>query len=139
MEHLAVFSAAMLPTMGMWESIPIGPDVGLSLKQTYFVALLGSMLPIPFLMAVLYEITGKLWELQPPNTLQLAGSMVQGLTNRETVVLVITAIPCFTANVWVGALAAALMKVSIRKAMPIIAMGDIIAGLIIIILSGNMT
>ena len=49
--ELYVFACSMLPVIELRGAIPLGAGFGLPWWQTYLIAVIGNMLPVPFILA----------------------------------------------------------------------------------------
>ena len=57
-EYWYVFFLAMVPVAELRGAIPAGIDLGLDPWLVYVVAVLGNMLPVPFLMLFVRQVLG---------------------------------------------------------------------------------
>lgn len=134
---LMTFLVAMTPVLELRGAIPMGVAAGLTPLDALGVAVLGNMVPVPFLILftrpIFRWLRGK----------KRVGALVQRLerrgTEKSTIVqkyaglglCILVAIPLPGTGAWTGALVAALMNMRLKRAMPSILLGVIIAGLII--------
>jgi len=133
---LSTAAVAMVPVIELRGAIPIGTAMGLEYWVAFIAAVIGNMIPVPFIMLFIKQIFA--W-MRKSNTF---GKLVDKLEARayrksETVrkseilgLLVFVAIPLPGTGAWTGALIAALLDMRIKKAFPTITLGVIIAGII---------
>lgn len=138
MEFLNTFGMSMLPIGGVEESLPLGMTLGMSAWESYGTAVLGNLFPIPFLLIVLKELVGLVDQRNGAGARRegTAEEMVPGrmgrFSGRELAVLVLTAIPSPVTGAWIGAVAAAAFRMSLKKSLVILLMGLVISGLIVL-------
>ena len=52
--YLLVFFISMVPIVELRGAIPIGLGLGLPALPTYFLCVLGNMLPVPFILSLIH-------------------------------------------------------------------------------------
>ena len=125
-ELLMTFLIAMVPVLELRGAIPAG-----------IAAILGNLVPIPFLILLLRRIFGWLrkssWVGPKIDWLErrahLKGRIVKKYRTIGLIILV--AIPLPGTGAWTGALVAALLDIRMRHALPAIFLGVVIAGAIV--------
>ena len=129
---------AMVPVVELRGAIPIGIKMGLSYPEAFTISFIGNLLPIPFLIL----FTRKVFEWLRTKS-EWLDSVVSGLEakaekNKEVVLkyefwglVLLVAIPLPGTGAWTGALVAAMMDMQLRRAMPAIILGVLIAGIIV--------
>ena len=126
---------SMLPIIELRGGLPFGVALGLPLKNAFWAAVIGNMIPVPFLIAFTHRIFVLLRQHIPPlegfiHKLELRvaekGEMVQKYEFWGLLILV--AIPLPGTGAWTGALVAALMDLRLKWAIPAILLGVLIAG-----------
>lgn len=112
--------------------------MGLSYAEAFILAFIGNLLPIPFLIM----FTRRVFEWLKTKSKWLR-SIVKKLEdkadrNKEVVkkyefwgLVLLVAIPLPGTGAWTGALVAAMMYMQLKRAMPAIALGVFIAGMIV--------
>jgi uncharacterized membrane protein len=137
-----VFFVSMIPVIELRGAIPIGCGLGLPALEVFIAAVLGNLLPVPFIILFIRKIFILIRRCWP-----WLNSMVTRLENKamskadfihkyELLGLTLfVAIPLPGTGAWTGALIAALMDIRIKRSFPAILIGVIIAGLIITLLS----
>jgi uncharacterized membrane protein len=137
-EAVITFLMAMVPVVELRGAIPYGVLAGLSVPTAFVLAVLGNLAPIP----VLVVFTRKVFEWLRTKSEGL-DRMVSRLEakaekNKEVVeryefwgLVVLVAIPLPGTGAWTGALVAAMMDMRLKRAMPAIILGVLIAGVIV--------
>jgi len=137
-QMLLTAAVAMLPVLELRAAIPFGVAAGLGPWQAMLTAVVGNMLPVPFIILFVRRVFT--W-------LRKRSTRLEGLVCRlearaegkwEKVhryenlgLMVLVAIPLPGTGAWTGALIAALVNMSLRRALPPIFAGVVIAGLLI--------
>lgn len=142
-EFTVMFTAA-LPVIELKGAIPIGISLGLSPVHSAILSFIGSIIPVPLILFtirpifnclkktssfknIIYKITNK--SLNKSNSIQKYG--VWGL-------LLFVAIPLPGTGVWTGSLIASLLDIRFKWAFPAIIVGNLIAGILIMLLSNGI-
>ena len=131
---LLTFSTAMIPVVELRGAIPVGVAAGLPPAVACVTAILGNLLPVPFIMLLARRVFNWLRDtrLFGPKIVwlerraHLKGRIVRKYRLPGLVVLV--AIPLPGTGAWTGALVASLLDIRLRSALPAILLGLIIAG-----------
>ena len=134
---LSTFLISMVPVVELRLGLPYGIALGLPYLMALAAAVLGNMFPVPFIIEYIRQIFA--W-------LRKHWAWLNGLITRleqradaksETVhkygalgLLILVAIPLPGTGAWTGALVAALMRMSLKEAVPIIFAGVCIAAAI---------
>lgn len=147
-EFLLTVLISMLPVVELRGGLPAGVAMGLSIPAAFLASLLGNMLPVPFI--ILFVRRAFKWiRVHIPRL----GSLITRIEQRayakagsESIVkyqawglLIFVAIPLPGTGAWTGALIAALLDLRLKKAVPVIFCGVVIAGLIITLLTYGVT
>lgn len=139
--ELTVMLTAALPIIELRGAIPVGISLGLSPIHATALAFIGSMIPVPFILFTIRPIFNY---LKGTKTFK---KLVHKLTDRSMNgsgkiqkygvwgLLIFVAIPLPGTGVWSGSLAAALLDMRFKWAFPAILVGNLIAGILIMILS----
>ena len=133
---------SMVPIIELRGGIPFGVALGLPYYLAFPAAVIGNILPAPFIIVYIRRIFALMRKYLP----QL-NSIVDKLERKahlkgQTVtkykylgLLIFVAIPLPGTGAWTGSLAAAFLDMPLRKALPSIFAGIVIAGLAISILT----
>ena len=138
---LIVFLVSMVPIIELRGAIPYGVGFGLPLWLTYIVAIVGNMLPVPliyFLARRILEwgqdkpVIGKFFTFCLEKG-KKGGEKLQAKAGRGLfwALLLFVGIPLPGTGAWTGALVAALMEMRLKRALPAIYAGVLIAGLLV--------
>lgn len=130
---------AMVPVIELRGAIPYGVAVaGLEIWQAALIAVIGNLLPIPFLVVFTRDVFA--WMRKKSERLdRIVVRMEKKADKNKDVVLryqfwglmILVAIPLPGTGAWTGALVAALMDLQLKRAMPAIALGVVIAAIIV--------
>lgn len=138
----ATFFLSMMPVGELRAGLPYGIMCGLDPWEAYITAVIGNMLPIPFVLLLLNYIME--WMKKQKNFLGDIADWLEKKAYRNSGpiekykamgLLVLVAIPLPGTGAWTGSLVAVVLGVKNRKAFPIIFLGVIIAGLIMMFAS----
>lgn len=128
----------MVPVIELRGAIPFGVAAGLSVPTAFVLSVIGNLLPIPILVV----FTRKVFEWLRTKSIKL-DNLVRKLEakadkNKEVVLkyefwglMILVAIPLPGTGAWTGALVAAMMDMRLKRAMPAIIVGVIVAGIIV--------
>ena len=138
---LTVFAMAMVPVVELRGAIPLGVAQGLPPLLVYLMAVLGNMVPVPFIILLVRRVfdwlrRGSFWGpkiVALENRAHLKGRVVRKYRLPGLIILV--AIPLPGTGAWTGALVAALFDIRLRSAVPAILLGVLIAGGIMLAVS----
>jgi uncharacterized membrane protein len=137
-EALITFLVSMVPVIELRGAIPIGVGMGLSPWTAMLVSVIGNMVPVPLIILFIRRIFAWLRRHFP----KLDG-LVARLENKahlkgETVkkykylgLCIFVAIPLPGTGAWTGALIAAFLDMRLKRAVPTIFLGVLIAGFLI--------
>ena len=128
------FGTAMVPVLELRGAIPVGVAAGLSPLAACAIAVLGNMVPVPFILLLIRRIFDWLRGTEAfgpkiawlERRAHLKGRVVRKYRLPGLVILV--AIPLPGTGAWTGALVAALLNIRMRHAVPAIFLGVVIAG-----------
>ena len=133
---LLTFTTAMVPVLELRGAIPVGVAAGLSPAVACVVSILGNMVPVPFILLLIRRIFDWL------RGTRLFGPRIDWLERRAHLkgrivkkyrtigLIILVAIPLPGTGAWTGALVADVLDLRLRTALPAIALGVLIAGII---------
>lgn len=134
---------SMVPIIELRGGVPFGTALGLAPGVALVAAIIGNMLPIPFIIVYIRRIFLWMRRKSPKlNTLvdkleKKAHLKGQKVTKYKYIGLwLFVAIPLPGTGAWTGALAAAFLNMPLRKALPSIFLGVVTAGLIMTFATG---
>ena len=128
------FATAMVPVIELRGAIPVGVAAGLPPAVACVTAILGNLVPVPFIMLLVRRIFDWLRDTRffgpkiawLERRAHLKGRLVRKYRLLGLVILV--GIPLPGTGAWTGALVAALLDIRLRTALPAILLGLLIAG-----------
>ena len=141
--HLGVLLCAMLPIIELRGAIPLGAALGVTWWSNYLIAVLGNMIPIPFILLFIKKIIA----LMSASRVRFFNKIGTWLTkkaekNRERVekysfwgLCLFVAIPLPMTGAWTGSLVAAVIDMDFWKALLSCLLGVLIAGVIMTLAS----
>lgn len=142
---LIVFLVSMVPLIELRGAIPYGVMFGLPLWQTYLIAIVGNMLPVPFIYLFARKIL--VWGQDKPVIGSLftwcldkgekGGKKLQTKAGRGLfwALLLFVGIPLPGTGAWTGTLAASLLNMGLKKSTLACMGGVLLAGCIMGVLS----
>ena len=141
-ECILTLLVSMLPVVELRGGIPFGVAAGLPVWAAYLAAVIGNLLPVPFIVVYIQRIF-MFMRQNMPRLNSVVDKMEQKAHLKSASVLkyqylglaIFVAIPLPGTGAWTGALVAAFLDMRLKKAMPSIMGGVLSAGLIISILS----
>lgn len=136
---LSTFFMAMVPVIELRGAIPYGVGVaGLEIWQATLIAILGNLAPIPFLVIFTRDVFSWLRKKSYRLNRFVIRMEKKADKNKDAVLkyeflglMILVAIPLPGTGAWTGALVAALMDLQLKRAMPAIALGVVLAAVIV--------
>ena len=137
---------SMVPVIELRGGVPFGTALGLPVGQALVAAIIGNMIPIPFIIVYIRRIF--LWMRRKSKKLNALVDKLekkahlkgQKVSKYKYVGLwLFVAIPLPGTGAWTGALVAAFLDMPLRRAVPSILCGVIAAGLIMTFLTHTVT
>ena len=128
----------MVPVVELRGAIPAGVAAGLPVVACAVIAILGNLVPVPFVLLFIRKIL--YWMESRSAFLQkIAKKLKDKADSKKEQVLkyefwglvLLVAIPFPGTGAYTGALVAALMDMQLKRAVPAITLGVIIAGIIV--------
>ena len=134
---LLTFLTAMVPVLELRGAIPVGYANGLSVPVSMSIAIIGNLIPIPILIV----FTRKVFDwLKTKGKIKAFVEKLEAKAQAKSEIVhkyewwglcVLVAIPLPGTGAWTGALVAAVLGMRLKKAMPAIAVGVLIAAVIV--------
>lgn len=128
------FFLSMVPVIELRGGIPLGLSLGLTPAESFLCAVVGNMLPVPFLILLtrkVFEWLKKSAKIAPLiEKLEQRGHEKGDLVRRYKTLglLILVAVPLPGTGAWTGALVATLLEMELKTAIPAIGLGVLIAG-----------
>lgn len=135
---IITFLMAMVPVVELRGAIPYGVIAGLSVPTAFILAVLGNLAPIPILIVFTRKVFE--WLRTKSDSLNsLVCKLERKAENKKEIVeryeflglMILVAIPLPGTGAWTGALVAAMMNMRLKRAMPAIIVGVLVAGVIV--------
>lgn len=140
-QYLHIFLISMLPIVELRGAVPVGVAGGLPFWTTYFVAVVGNMLPVPVILLLVKPVLIFMQKIKIFNKLATF-FLVKGHKAGEKfgdakywALFLFVAIPLPGTGAWTGSLAASLLDLDKGKSFIAVLMGVLAAGIIMGVLS----
>ncbi len=137
---------AMLPIVELRGAIPMGVALGLGEIYSFVLAVLGNLVPVPFIIVFIRRVLE--WLQKKSKWLdKLVSKKVEKTMKNESMIrkyellglMLFVTIPLPGTGAWTGALLAALLDLRLKSAFPAIVAGVVIAGIAVLILTYGFT
>lgn len=134
---LATFFISMVPIIELRGAIPFGVGFGLDVWTVSILAVVGNMIPIPFIILFIRKIFA--WMRSKSDRLNGLVSKLEAKADKHKAkvtryefwgLCLFVAIPLPGTGAWTGALVAAMLDMRLKNAIPAIFLGVIIAAVI---------
>lgn len=134
--ELTIFLISLLPILELRGGMIAAALLGVNFTKAFLICLVGNLLPIPFILWLIRPFFN--W-LKGTRHLKKVADWLENKTekNKEKVLkyevfglLLFVAIPLPGTGGWTGALVAAMLDMPIKKSLPTIVVGVLIAGFI---------
>ena len=136
------FLISLLPVVELRGAIPFGVVRGLNLWTAIIASVLGNLVPVPFIILFIRRIFAWMRAHMPKLDGLVTRMEKKAEKNRAAVekyafwgLAILVAIPLPGTGAWTGALVAAMMEMRLKRAFPAIAIGVVIAGVIVSIVT----
>jgi len=140
-EALATFIVSMLPVVELRGAIPVGVALGLPVWQAAVISVIGNIIPAPFIIAFIRVIMD--W-MRTNLKWKWVQKFVKWLEKKSTGkdadrirkfefwgLLVFVGIPLPGTGAWTGSLIAALLDIRMKRALPPVILGVLVAAVIV--------
>ena len=132
------FLIAMSPVLELRAAIPAGVIAGLNIQTVLAAAIMGNLLPIPFIIVFIRKIF-KWMQSKSPWLANIVAKLEAKADKKKAQVLkyefwglmLFVAIPLPGTGAWTGALIAAMLDMQLKRALPAIAVGVLTAAIIV--------
>ena len=138
-DSLVTLIISMLPVVELRLAIPVGASLGLPIWKAAVISIIGNLLPTPFIIAFIRMVMD--WLRKRSATAQRfvlwlekkgTGRKAERVRQYEFWgLLLFVAVPLPGTGAWTGALVAALLDIRMKRAIPPIILGVMIAALIV--------
>ena len=141
-KFLLTLAMAMVPVIELRGAIPVGLAAGLPVWLAFAAAVVGNMIPVPFIVLFVRKIFAWLrrqsaWLENKVTWLEnRAHNKAQLIYKYELLgLLILVAIPLPGTGAWTGALIASLLNIRLKVSFPVVLGGVLIAGVIVTCIS----
>ena len=139
---LWVLLLSMVPVLELRAAIPVGCSLGLPAWECALAAVIGNMIPVPFIILFIRKVFDFLRRHWPPMG-RLVDHLEAKAESKKTVVqkyailglTLLVAIPLPGTGAWTGALVAAMLDIRLKRAIPCILLGVLIAAVVVTMVS----
>ena len=135
---LITLFVSMVPIIELRGAIPIATGLKLSPWIAFPVAIVGNLIPVPFIILFIKKIFAWMRKVSPKLNKVVDRMEAKAEKNKAKVLkyafwglVLFVAIPLPGTGAWTGALVAAMLDMPLKKAFPSIALGVLGAGLIL--------
>ena len=133
---------SMLPVVELRGGLPFGIALGMDLPHAFWAAVIGNLLPVPFIIAFAHRVFVLLRKHIPLlegliHKLELRAAEKGELVQKYEFwgLLILVAIPLPGTGAWTGALVAALMEMRLKHSLISVFGGVVVAGVILTLIS----
>ena len=135
---VTTFLISMVPVIELRGAVPVGYGSGLNIWVAVLVAIIGNLLPVPFIIIFIRRIFAFLRRIMPKFD-GFITRLEKRAENKSDVVkkysfwglFILVAIPLPGTGAWTGALVAAMLDIRLKRALPAIVSGVIAAGIVV--------
>ena len=142
---LLTLAVAMAPVVELRGAIPMGVGLGLNVATALVAAVIGNMIPVPFIILFIRPIFAFLRKKSVHFDKLVHFFEAKAKKNAKLVyryeligLIILVAIPLPGTGAWTGALVASFLDIRLKTAIPAIFCGVVIAGLIMCTLSWGL-
>ena len=139
---LLVLGMAMMPVIELRGALPVGIALELPLPVAFSAAVLGNMIPVPFIILFINRMFQFMSEHMVFMRNLLERIQRRAMEKKEVVdkyelwgLFILVAVPLPGTGAWTGALVAALLNIQIKRAILPIFLGVITAGTLVLLAS----
>ena len=145
-EWVYTMLVSMVPVIELRGGIPFGVGLGLDIWPAYLASVVGNMIPVPFIIVFIRRI----FQWMRVRSVRL-GALADRLERKAHLkgrkvtrykylgLMIFVAIPLPGTGAWTGALVAAVLDMRLKKALPSIFLGVLIAGVAVSALTFGVT
>ena len=147
-KYLSVFFISMVPIIELRGAIPVGVGLGLPLWQVYIIAIIGNMIPVPFIFFFARKVLE--WGADKPVIGKFftfclekghkGGEKLKAKAGRGLpwALLLFVGIPLPGTGAWTGTLAASFLDMDFKSSIIAVMLGVMLAGIIMGLASAGL-
>ena len=139
---MLTFLGSTVPVLELRGAIPFGVARGMRIWTAIGAAVAGNLLPVPFIILFIRQIFAWLRSRNGRFNALVSRLEARAESKRATVeryafwgLVILVAIPLPGTGAWTGALVAAMMEMRLKRAFPAIALGVVIAAVIVSVIT----
>lgn len=141
--EVIIFLVSLLPALELRGGILAAGILGVDMAKAFFICLLGTLLPVPFILLFFRKLMGWLKNTRFVKLVQRIETKLEEKSKKiekyKTFgLLIFVAVPLPGTGAWTGSMAAALMGMRFKHSMFSIAVGSVVADLIMCLISYGM-
>lgn len=133
---------SMVPIIELRGAIPVATGAGLDWKIAILVAVIGNMIPVPFIIIFIKKIFALMRKASPKLDGVVTKLENKAFSKKDVIdkygpwgLFIFVAIPLPGTGAWTGSLIAAMLDIPLKKAFPAVALGVVTAGIIVAFVS----
>lgn len=137
-EIIITFLISMVPVIELRGAIPYGAAQNIPIWICFFVSIVGNLIPVPFIIIFIRKIIGIMKKMSKHIRSFAEWLERKAEKNKEKVLkyefwglMLLVAVPLPGTGAWTGALVAAMLDMQLKRALPAIVVGVIVAGIIV--------
>lgn len=142
-DYWIVFGTSMLPIWELKGAIPMGIAMGIPFWTVFLLALAGSSIPVPFIIFFIERVIAWMQRSNVKFFHKFADWLLGKVAkHRKTIdkygylgVFLFVAVPLPGTGVWTGSLIASLLNLKPKMAIPLVLLGNVVAGCLMLLLS----
>ncbi|MDO4491612.1 MAG: small multi-drug export protein [Lachnospiraceae bacterium] len=147
-KYLITFVVSMIPLIELRGAIPIAVGMGVNLLPAYVIAVIGNMIPVPFIFFFARKVLN--WGCDKPligglftwclKKGESGGRKLQAKAGQGLflALLLFVGIPLPGTGAWTGTLAASILDMDFRKSVLAVMLGVLLAGIIMGLVSAGV-
>ena len=139
---IITFLVSMVPIIELRGGVPIATGMGVEWYIALPIAIIGNIIPVPFIIIFIKKIFAWMSKREGFLAHFVVKMEQKAYSKKDTIekygpwgLWIFVAIPLPGTGAWTGALIAAMMGISLKKAFPAIAVGVVTAGVVMSFIS----
>ena len=129
---------SMVPVVELRGAIPLAVVNGMDIIPAFILSVVGNLIPVPFIIIFIRKVFK--WMRQKSSKLETIVEKLEAKADRQKEkvlkyefwgLMILVAIPLPGTGAWTGAMVAAMLDMSLKRAFPAILVGVIVAGIIV--------
>lgn len=136
------FFMSMVPVIELRGAIPVAVGYGLDPYTAAIVAVIGNLVPVPFIIVFIRKIFEILRKYMPRMDRVISRLEKRAEEKGDVVrksqfwgLFILVAIPLPGTGAWTGALVAAILNMQLKRAIPPIVLGVVTAGIVVLLVT----